>query len=155
MSTRQATKAPARRKPAQRRPLKVVRGKRKGRIRRSGARRSAPAVVAVALVVISSVSIVLIEQVMLAQTAFKVAQMREQIVKAEARHAELVLQAAQLGSSERIERVATQDLGMVPPEEVHYIVADIQSRKARVARQGSGGLLPADGHTAALEGDGP
>lgn len=110
--------------------------------------------VGVVLVVIATVSIVLIEQVMLAQTAFKVSQMREEIVKAEARRAELTLQAAQLGSSERIERVAKRELGMVSPEEIHYVVANVKP-KAPVLADSGRPIIPAGGHTAALERTSP
>lgn len=151
MSSRPATAAP-RRKAAPKSTLRLVRRKRSAR--RSKSRRFAPAIVCVA-VIIAAVSVVLIEQVMLAQTAFKVAQMREQIVKAEARHAELVLQAAQLGSSERIERVARRDLNMVPPEEVHYVVANVRPKGPALAQKGPKPVLPADGHTAAMEGTTP
>lgn len=112
-------------------------------------------VIACAVLVVATISVVLIEQVMLAQTAFKVAKMREKIVKAETRHAELVLHAAQLGSSERIERVARRDLGMVAPEEVHYVVARVHSGSQAVARTQPEPLLPSDGQTAALEENAP
>lgn len=150
MSVR-AAPAPARRRKAPQRHLKVVRRRKKGLILRSRSRRVAPVFVATVVVIIATVSIVLIEQVMLAQTAFKVAQMRERIVKAEARHAELVLQAAQLGSSERIERVAKRDLGMVSPEEVHYVVANVKPKGPVLAQVKRPAIVSPDAHTAALE----
>lgn len=152
MTARPAGARRAAKKPPPRNSLRVVRGRTKGLIRRAGGRRVAPTVIACAVLVVATISVVLIEQVMLAQTAFKVAKMRERIVKAEARHAELVLQAAQLGSSERIERVARRDLGMVAPEEVHYVVANVKTRGNALAHQQPKALLPSDGQTAALEG---
>lgn len=150
MSARPA-RAPTTRKKASRTHLNVVRRRKKGLLLRSGSRRVAPMLVGVALVVISTISIVLMEQVMLAQTAFKVSQMREEMVKAEARQAELTLLAARLGSSERIERVAKEDLGMVSPEEVHYVVANVKPKAPVLADSGRRRMVPTDDHAAALE----
>lgn len=154
MSARPARVGAARRK-TPRSHLKVVRRRKKGLILRSGSRRVAPLFVAAVLVVITTISVVLMEQVLLAQTAFKVSQMREEIVKAEARQAELILQAAQLGSSERIERVATRDLGMVSPEEVQYMVANVKPKEPVLASSGRRVVVPGDGHAAAMDAASP
>lgn len=126
-------RAPARagRQP-QRRALKVVRRKDKSLIRRALQRRLAPLFVLLGVAFVAAVATVLLAQVMIAQSGFKMAQLRTDIQKAEARHAELVLKAAKLSSSERIERVATQRLGMVEPQRWEYIVADVPQRGRRM-----------------------
>ena len=72
---------------------------------------------------------VLLEQVTLAQSAFELAEMRQDLVAAEARHEELLLEAANLDSATRIERYARTSLGMVDPVpgSVEYIVADVRT----------------------------
>ena len=110
--------------------LKVVRRKKRGLIRRGSQRRVAPFLVLGGITVVAIVFAILLEQVVLAQTGFKMATLRERTLKAEARQAELVLEAAKLGSAERIERVAMDRLGMVQPTRVEYIVADVGSRNS-------------------------
>jgi cell division protein FtsL len=150
-----AARAPARRPKAAQRELKVVRRKKKGLIRRSASSKSAPIFVAGVVLVIATISVVLFEQVMLAQTAFKVQQMRQQMVKAEARHAELVLQAARLGSSARIEKVAIHELGMTHPEEIQYVVANIRTGDPRLAKGDPQPVLPPSHAAASFGGDSP
>ena len=72
---------------------------------------------------------VLLEQVTLAQSAFELAEMRQDLVAAEARHEELLLESANLDSAARIERYARTSLGMVDPApgSVEYIVADVRT----------------------------
>jgi hypothetical protein len=94
---------------------------------RSKPRRLAPIFIFGAIAVLGIVFTILLEQVVLAQSAFKLARIRERLVRAEARHHELLVDASMLESSDRIEWVARNRLKMVdpPPEQVHYIVADI------------------------------
>lgn len=133
--------------------LRVVRRRKRRTLNRRGGRRVAPALAMAAVLVVTTVFAVLLAQVVLAQSGFKMAKMREQLSKAEERHARLVLSAAKLGSAERIERVAMQDLGMVYPERVEYIVADVRGTNTRrLARRGRESLLPLDDPAAALGG---
>jgi cell division protein FtsL len=115
--------------------LKVVRRNKRGLIKRGSQRRVTPLLLVGGMLVVGIVFAILLAQVVLAQSGFKMAQLREKTLKAEARHAELVLQAAKLGSSARIERFAIDQLGMVHPTRVEYIVADVGSRaSARLAQ---------------------
>lgn len=132
MSTR-AHEVKRRPEPA-RRDLQVVRRKKRGLIQRGSGRRMAPLVVISVILIAATVFAVLLAQVTLAQSGFKMAEMRERMTKAEARHAELVLKVAKLGSSERIERYALDRLGMIYPAEVRYIVADIKPKGVRLAQ---------------------
>lgn len=113
--------------------LKVVRRKKRGLIRRGSQRQMAPLVVISVILIGATVFAVLLAQVTLAQSGFKMADMRERMIKAEAHHAELVLKVAKLGSSERIERFALERLGMIYPSGVQYIEVDIKAKGARVA----------------------
>ena len=138
MSTRTAAaRRPAKRQNA--RPLRVVRKKTRGLIKRAGGRRLAPTALIGAILAGAIVVGVLLEQVVLAQSAFKLARIRTEVAAAEELHQELLLDAARLESPGRIERVARQDLSMVEPIGVEYIVADIPTdRDGRV--RASGGL---------------
>ena len=113
-------------------PLRLARRSKKGLIKRHSQRRFAPLAIVAVILVCATVFTVLLEQVILAQTGFKMAQLRERVVAAESRHAELVLRAAKLGSPERIERVAISELGMTYPaaSEIKYIVANVRSNPA-------------------------
>lgn len=136
MSAR-ASQVRGKRTQASRAPLGVVRRSKKGLIKRHSQRRFAPLLIVAVLLVGATVFTVLLEQVILAQTGFKMAQLRERVIAAESRHAELVLRAAKLGSPERIERVAITELGMTypAPSEVKYIVANVRPDPAtRLAR---------------------
>jgi cell division protein FtsL len=136
MSARQSTLRAPRHKKKDDTKLKVVRRNKRGLIKRGSQRRIAPFLVLGGIFVVGIVFAILLAQVVLAQSGFEMARLREQTVKAEARHAELVLQAARLGSAERIERVAIEELGMVHPTRVEYIVADVGSRgTARLAQE--------------------
>lgn len=92
---------------------------------------------AAGIAVVAVIFFVLLEQVVLAQSAFRLERLRERVARAEARHEELLLQAATLESPVRIEAFARNHLGMVDPDPatVEYVVADIPSRD-RVAFQG-------------------
>lgn len=72
---------------------------------------------------------VLLEQVTLAQSAFELSKIRREFAVAEARHEELLLEAARLDSATRVERFARRSLGMVDPApgQVEYIVADVRT----------------------------
>lgn len=125
---------------ASRPPLRVVRRKQRGLIKRTGSRRAAPALIVLSILVVATVGGVLLEQVILAKSAFEMAQIREDMAAAEDEHSQLLLDAARLGSSDRIERYAIERLGMVRPlpARVQYIVADVPSNWSRsVARRGS------------------
>ncbi len=125
-----ATQAKSKQTVAPQTGLSVVRRSRGGLIKRSANRRMAPLGILAILLIGATVATVLLEQVVLAQTGFKRAQLRDRVVVAEARHAELVLRAARLGSPERIERVAITELGMTypAPSEVKYIVANVRQK---------------------------
>ncbi len=88
----------------------------------------------VGIFVIGIVFFVLLEQVVLAQSAFRLERLRDRVAKAEARHEELLLEAATLESPGRIEAFARHRLGMVDPDPaaMKYVVADIP-RGSRVA----------------------
>lgn len=94
----------------------------------------APIAVVSVILIAATVFAVLLAQVTLAQSGFKMADMRQRMIKAEAQHAELVLRVARLGSSERIERYALDRLGMIYPSDVRYIEVDIKAKGARVAQ---------------------
>ena len=130
MSARQSSVRASRHKKKSDPALKVVRRNKRGLIKRGAQRRVAPLLLVGGMLVIGIVFAILLAQVVLAQSGFKMAKLRERTLKAEERHAELVLQAAKLGSSERIERFAIDQLGMVHPTKVEYIVADVSSRRS-------------------------
>lgn len=135
---------------ARARGLKVVRAKKRGLIKRGKSRRMAPVVVIGIILSAATIFGVLLEQVVLAQTGFKMAQLRDDMAKAEAEHAKLVLKAAKLSSSERIERVAIEELGMVSPSDVRYIVANIKTRRDQfLAQEQTPQLSPGSGTAAA------
>jgi cell division protein FtsL len=81
---------------------------------------------------------VLLEQVVLAQSAFKLARLRADVVAAEARNHQLLLDASKLQNAERIEQYARDQLGMVPARSAsaEYIVADVARRSAPVTGRG-------------------
>jgi cell division protein FtsL len=107
--------------------LRVVRRKKRGLIKRSNSRKIAPALVLLGILIAATIGTILLEQVVLAQSAFKLSDIRAELERAEEKHSQLLLQAAKLGSSERIKNVAVNDLGMVYPTETGYIVADVHS----------------------------
>ncbi len=112
--------------------LKVVpRRKGKGLIKRSGTRRFAPLTILATIAIGAVVAAVLLEQVVLAQSAFKLTEIRNELTQAEENREVLMLEAAKLDSAARIERYARETLGMTEPEpqNVRYIVADIPARR--------------------------
>ena len=108
--------------------LRLVRRRSRRLIRRGRSTSLAPAVILGSIGVAVIVIAVLLEQVVLAQSAFRLAKVREKVVAAEAEHQELLLEATRLGSPARIEEFATNDLGMIkaPPEDAEYIVARVR-----------------------------
>lgn len=139
------------------RSLAVARRRDRGLVKRGLSRRSAPAVVAAAILVALTIFGVLLAQVVLAQSGFEMQRLREEVARANEEHARLVLKAAKLGSSERIERVAIDQLGMMYPEQMpEYIVANV--RTAPTQRLAETEAEPALGPTdpaAALGGSAP
>ena len=119
-------------KVAEKPQLQVVRRRKNRRlIKRTGARRLAPFTILASIAIAAIVAGVLLEQVVLAQSAFKLSHIREQLTKAEEDREVLILEAAKLDSAARIERYARENLGMVDPapQDVRYIVANIPNRK--------------------------
>jgi hypothetical protein len=110
--------------------LKVVRRRHRALIKRTPRSKLLVTSVAGAIVAGAILFGILLEQVVLAQSAFKLTRVRERLVAAEARHEELLLEAASLDSAARIERYARDVLGMVDPlpVQVNYIVADLGTR---------------------------
>ena len=108
--------------------LRLVRRRSRSLIQRGFSTRLAPLAIIASVGVVLVVVGVLLEQVVLAQSAFKLARVRAQVVEAEAEHQELLLEATRLGSPGRIEKYAMEELGMVKPghENTDYIVAGIK-----------------------------
>jgi cell division protein FtsB len=122
--------------------LKVVSRRRKrGLMQREGSSRALSMGAVTAIAAGAIVFGVLLEQVVLAQSAFKLTSIRQSVTATEARHEELLLEAAKLDSAARIERYARLELGMIDPAPatVRYIVADINARRfdkgARLAQE--------------------
>jgi cell division protein FtsB len=97
---------------------------------RSRSRRTVHVVIVSSIAVFAVVVGVLLEQVVLAQSAFKLARVRERLVAQEQRHQDLLLEATRLEGSDRIERYARDVLGMVEskPQSTNYLVADVHVR---------------------------
>lgn len=106
--------------------LSLVRRGSRNLIRRQPSTRMAPVWIVSGLLIVLAIFGVLLEQVVLAQSAFKLGRIREEVAAAEAHHQELLLDATKLGSPGRIERYAREDLGMVDSADVGYIVAEIK-----------------------------
>ena len=124
---------------------------------RTGWRRWLPAAIGIACLIGGVIVGVLLEQVVLAQSAFKLANLRSELVQAESTHEELLLEAAELGSPERIESQARTLLGMVDPPEVRYIVADVSGARWSPHRPGidERPVTTTDPGVAAAVGSGP
>ena len=112
----------------ERAPQLMITGRPRRRLKRTNSRRVG-VVIAAGVAVLAIVFAVLLEQVVLAQSAFRLAEIRSRVLEAEQRHEELSHQAALLASPARIERKA-RALGMIEPtgDQVKYIVADIPNR---------------------------
>ena len=99
---------------------------------------------------------VLLEQVTLAQSAFKLQNLRQELVVAEEQHEELLLEAAHKGNEGRIEHYARDVLGMIDPPTREYIVANVRVRTdSRLAHVGSGSGDPNGEAAAAAAGGTP
>ena len=109
--------------------LEVVRRRSRSLIKRSAGTRFAPVAIAVGICIATVVAGVLIEQVVLAQSAFRLATINRHMAEVSERHQALVLEATKLESPGRIERYARTRLGMVDPTNVEYIVADLNRPK--------------------------
>jgi cell division protein FtsL len=119
--SRTAAKRVERKAPARERLKVVERDERK-------MRRRIPWPVVIGLVCVFAVIFgVLIARVVLVKTSFKLQKLQEGLVAAEELHEELLLEAAKMESPERIAREA-RAMGMIDPETVNYIVADIPQR---------------------------
>ena len=153
---------PGRARPASHRPkthLRVVRRKSRGLIKRSPARRAAPVMITAGIIMAAVVAGVLLEQVLMAQSAFKLGEIRTRLMAAEGRHNELMLEATRLEGDARIQTYAREVLGMTraDPNASVYIVAPIRApgsdrladlrRGAPATLQGTaaGSLQPAEG----------
>ena len=119
-------------------PVPSGRRNAEGRIVRAESRRLTPVVILGGIAALGIVFAVLLEQVVLAQSAFKLARLRADVVAAEARNHQLLLDASKLQNAERIEQYARDQLGMVPARSAsaEYIVADVARRSAPVTGRG-------------------
>jgi cell division protein FtsB len=108
--------------------LRLVRRRKRKLIRRSGSSKIVTIAIATTIGLTGIVAAVLLEQVTLVQSAFKLADLRKDVLQAQDRHEELMLEAANLDSAARIENYARDTLGMVDPapESINYIVADVR-----------------------------
>ncbi len=112
--------------------------------RRAGSRKRITGIAVVLVAAGAIIFSVLLEQVILAQSAFELNQLRKDLTAAESRHEELLLEAARLDSAVRIERFARRSLGMVAPAPgaIEYVVAEVGSTggSAEVTASARGGL---------------
>jgi cell division protein FtsB len=135
--------------------LRIIRRKKLNLIERVGMSRMIPYIIGAAIAITAVVFAVLLEQVVLAQSAFKLAELRAEVRTAEATHEELLLWAAKMESPERIESIARNRLGMVSPSSVEYIVADITTKTPRTrSRSGTARMTVPGGLASGSAGDG-
>lgn len=131
MSARAST-LPTRSSQTRRAELQVVQRRRsRNLVKKSEERRSVSLYIGLALFAGAVIAAILLEQVVLAQSAFHLSDLRKELQVAEEKHEALVLEAAKLDSSARIERYARENLGMIDPGPggVQYIVAKIKQPK--------------------------
>lgn len=134
--------------------LRLIRRRSRSLIRRGPQTRMAPLAALAAIFVAVLVFGVLLEQVILAQSAFELAHIRQRTAAAEARNQELLLEMTRLQSPARIEGYARRWLGMVDPTSIEYVVADIgASDRAVAVLRPSTGLPAAAGAAAAGTGE--
>ncbi|MGH2820496.1 MAG: hypothetical protein ACRDJ5_07575, partial [Actinomycetota bacterium] len=105
--------------------LEVVKRRSRGLIERRSTRLAPVATLAV-ICVAAVVFGVLLEQVILAQSAYRLSAVRKRMMAAEAANQELLLEATKLQSPGRIERYARNELGMVEPQTLQYVAADVR-----------------------------
>jgi cell division protein FtsL len=158
MSARaQSRVAPERARSPRERNLKVVRRKRRSLIQRGAARRMTPLVFGGVILVALLISTVLLEQVLMAQSAFKLEEIRAQTEKAESRQQELILEVTRLENNDRIEEYARTQLGMVETNSAtsEYMVADITpTADTRLAKETPQDELDLKGTAAIVTGQG-
>ena len=97
-----------------------------------------PLVIGGVMLVALLIATVLLEQVLMAQSAFKLEEIRRRTERAETRNQELVLEVTQLGNKSRIEEYARTQLGMTETNAAtsEYMVADIEvAADARLAHE--------------------
>jgi cell division protein FtsL len=135
--------------------LRVVRRKKLKLIERVGVSRMIPYIIGGAIALAAVVFAVLLAQVILAQSAFKLAELRKDLVAAETQHEELLLQAAKMESPDRIESIARNQLGMIDPNSVEYIVADVSTKSPHTRfRSGAARMTAPGGVASGAAGDG-
>ncbi len=132
--------------------LGTPRLRRRGLVTRTGARKAAPWAIAAAIAAVALVFGILLEQVVLAQSAFKLTEIKRDIAEEQALQEELRLEAARLASPARIERLARTELGMVDPIDVGYIVVDIPTKARSRPAWGAPGEGFASGDASLGEG---
>jgi cell division protein FtsL len=145
--------ATPRKRPPRQRNLKVVRRRRRGLIQRSPTRRMTPLVLGGVMLVTLLIATVLLEQVLMAQSAFKLEEIRRRTERAETRHQELVLEVTQLENKGRIEQYALNTLGMRATDATtsEYMVADIPlTADTRLAQEAKEEELDLTGTSAAV-----
>jgi cell division protein FtsL len=149
--------APERARRPQERNLKVVRRKSRSLIQRGPARRMTPLMFGGVILVALLISTVLLEQVLMAQSAFKLEEIRAQAERAESRQQELILEVTRLENNDRIEEYARAQLGMVETNSAtsEYMVADIAPRAdTRLAKETRQDELDLRGTAAIVTGQG-
>jgi cell division protein FtsL len=135
--------------------LRVIRRKKLKLIERVGVSRMIPYIIGGAIALAAVVFAVLLAQVILAQSAFKLAELRKDLVAAETQHEELLLQAAKMESPDRIESIARNQLGMIDPNSVEYIVADVSTKSPHTrSRSGTARMTVPGGVASGATGDG-
>lgn len=134
--------------------LRVVRRKKLKLIERVGMSRMIPYIIGAAIALAAVVFAVLLAQVILAQSAFKLADLRKDLLAAETKHEELLLEAAKMESPDRIEAIARDRLGMVRPISVEYIVADVTTKTPRSRSRSGTARITVPGGLASGAGDG-
>jgi len=158
MSARaQTSAAPERARRPEERNLRVVRRKRRGLIQRGTSRRMTPLVFGGVILVALLISTVLLEQVLMAQSAFKLEEIRLQIERAETRKQELILEVSRLENDSRIEEYARTQLGMIETNSAtsEYMVADISPKAdTRLAEETKDDELDLEGTSAIVTGQG-
>ena len=103
------------------------------------------------------ISTVLLEQVLMAQSAFKLEEIRNQTESAESKQQELILQVTRLEDNSRIEEFARTQLGMIETNSTtsEYMVADIAVKAdTRLARETQEDELDPTGTSAIVTGQG-
>ena len=126
--------------------LRLVRRRSRRLIKRTRSTRMAPVALLMTICVAAVIFGVLLEQVVLAQSAFELSKIRNRLTEVEARHEELVLEAAQLESPDRVRTYARRVLGMVEPSRVEYLTAEVPgAARTRLAGAPRGASIPGEG----------